>query len=159
MVSFLGEHECKVDPKGRILLPSRLKAALPPDSSSKLVIQRGFEPYLVLYTLPEWQKVFEKIMALNEFNEDQRRLQRNLLSGNMEVELDNAGRILLPKLMQKHAQVDKEAIMVGVGNRIEVWNPELYEQSLIKDSYTFSRMVERYLGKDAGSIQQLTLPI
>jgi MraZ protein len=146
VLSFLGEHECKVDAKGRVLLPSRLKAALPPESATSLVIQRGFEKYLVLYTLPEWQKVYQKITSLNEFNEDQRRLQRHFLSGNMEVDLDGAGRLLLPKLMMSHGQIGNEAVMVGVGTRIEVWNPQLYEQSLIKDTSVISRMVERYLG-------------
>ncbi len=146
MLSFLGEHECKVDAKGRVLLPSRLKAAMPPESATNLTIQKGFEKYLVLYTLPEWQKVYQKISSLNEFNEDQRRLQRLFLSGNFEVELDSAGRLLLPKLMMNHAQIGNEAVMVGVGTRIEVWNPELYEQSLIKDTNVISRMVERYLG-------------
>ena len=157
MFIFSGEHECKLDPKGRLMLPSKLKNALPPESANSLMIQRGFDPHLVLYTLSEWQKFFSKVMALNEFNEEQRNLQRNLLRSSSEVELDTAGRLLIPKSMQKYAQLDKEVTVIGVGNRIEMWNPELYDQVIIKSSSQLSQMAAKYMGKDKADSGQMAL--
>ena len=149
MLHFSSEYECKLDAKGRIVLPARMKSQLPEDSQNTVVITRGFEPCLVLYPLVEWTKVFSKVAGLNEFNEEYRNFQRNFFRGNTEVELDGNGRFLIPKTMLKHAQLDKDAILVGMGNRIEIWEPGNYEKFLINDPKEFSKMAEKYLGDNA----------
>lgn len=146
MAYFSSEYECKLDAKGRIILPARMKANLPEAGGNVIVITRGFEPCLVLYPFTEWQKVFSKVSGLNEFNEEYRNFQRNFFRGNTEAELDSNGRFLIPKSMLKHAQLDKDAIVVGMGNRIEVWNPDLYNEFLINDQKEFSKLAEKYLG-------------
>jgi len=146
MLHFSSEYECKLDPKGRIVLPARMKSQLPEDSQNTVVITRGFEPCLVLYPLVEWTKVSSKVAGLNEFNEEYRNFQRNFFRGNTEVELDGNGRFLIPKTMLKHAQLDKDAILVGMGNRIEIWEPGNYEKFLINDPKEFSKIAEKYLG-------------
>ena len=146
MLHFSSEYECKLDPKGRIVLPARMKSQLPEDSQNTVVVTRGFEPCLVLYPLVEWTKVFSKVAGLNEFNEEYRNFQRNFFRGNTEVELDSNGRFLIPKTMLKHAQLEKDAILVGMGNRIEIWEPGNYEKFLINDPKEFSKMAEKYLG-------------
>ena len=145
MSFFTSEYECKLDAKGRMVLPSKIKSNLPESSVNELVVRRGFEPCLVLYPLLEYKKIYQKIAGLNEFNEEFRKLQRNFFRGNTEVELDNAGRFLIPKSMLKYAQLEKDVIVVGMGNRIEVWNPELYEAYLIKDQNEFSALAQKYL--------------
>ncbi len=154
MLHFSSEYECKLDPKGRIVLPARMKSQLPEDSQNTVVVTRGFEPCLVLYPLVEWTKVFSKVAGLNEFNEEYRNFQRNFFRGNTEVELDGNGRFLIPKTMLKHAQLEKDAILVGMGNRIEIWEPGNYEKFLINDPKEFSKMAEKYLG-DGQSGQQV----
>jgi MraZ protein len=149
MSYFSSEYECTVDAKGRMVLPSKVKANLSQASGNTIVITRGFETCLVIYPLVEWNKVFSKVSGLNEFNEEYRNFQRNFFRGNTEIELDNNGRFLVPKTLLKHAQIEKEAIMVGMGNRLEVWNPELYEKFLIKDQKEFSKLAEKYLGENA----------
>ncbi len=146
MLHFSSEYECKLDPKGRIVLPARMKSQLPEDSQNTVVVTRGFEPCLVLYPLVEWTKVFSKVAGLNEFNEEYRNFQRNFFRGNTEVELDSNGRFLIPKTMLKHAKLEKDAILVGMGNRIEIWEPGNYEKFLINDPKEFSKMAEKYLG-------------
>jgi len=128
------------------VLPARMKSQLPEDSQNTVVITRGFEPCLVLYPLVEWTKVSSKVAGLNEFNEEYRNFQRNFFRGNTEVELDGNGRFLIPKTMLKHAQLDKDAILVGMGNRIEIWEPGNYEKFLINDPKEFSKIAEKYLG-------------
>jgi MraZ protein len=146
MSYFSGEYECKLDTKGRLALPAKLKSALPMNSEGTLVAVRGFEPCLTLYPFPEWKYLFEKVSALNEFNAEYRQFQRNFLRGSMELEIDAAGRILLPKYLLKHAGIENDAVTVGVGNRIEVWQPETYEKYLITDPQEFAAMAEKYLG-------------
>lgn len=146
MAYFSGEYECKLDAKGRIVLPARIKSSLPEASGDAIVVTRGFEPCLVVYPMLEWKKVFSKVAGLNEFQEEYRNFQRNFLRGNTEMELDSNGRFILPRTMLKHASIDKDVIVVGMGNRIEIWNPDQYEAFLIKDSKEFSKLAEKYLG-------------
>jgi MraZ protein len=149
MTFFTSEYESKLDSKGRLVLPARIKAQLPADGEggSELVIRRGFEQCLIVYPMVEFKKVFSKISSLNEFNEEYRKLQRNFLSGVVTVELDNNGRFLIPKNMLAYAQVDKDAILVGTGNKVEVWNPTIYEKHLIQDPGELSKLAEKYLNE------------
>lgn len=148
MSYFSGEYECKIDAKGRAVLPSRIKSALPAASGNSLVITRGFEPCLVLYPQVEWAKIFSKVAGLNEFNEEYRNFQRNFFRGNTEIELDSNGRFLIPRTMAGFAGLEKYAVMVGLGNRIEVWDPERYNEYLIKDPEEFSKLAQKYLTED-----------
>ena len=149
MTFFTSEYESKLDSKGRLVLPARIKAQLPADGEggNELVIRRGFEQCLIVYPMVEFKKVFSKISSLNEFNEEYRKLQRNFLSGVVTVELDNNGRFLIPKNMLAYAQVDKDAILVGMGNKVEVWNPTIYEKHLIQDPSELSKLAEKYLNE------------
>jgi MraZ protein len=150
MTFFTSEYESKLDSKGRLVLPARIKAQLPASSegeSVELVIRRGFEQCLILYPMVEFKKVFSKISSLNEFNEEYRKLQRNFLSGVVTVELDSNGRFLIPKAMLTYAQIDKDAMLVGTGNKVEVWNPGIYEKHLIQDPAELSKLAEKYLNE------------
>ncbi len=146
MAYFSSEYECKLDAKGRMVLPAKVKSNLPIAGGNSIVVTRGFETCLVVYPIIEWNKVFSKVAGLNEFNEEYRNFQRNFFRGNTELELDSNGRFLVPKSLLKYAQIDKDAILVGMGNRLEIWNPELYEQFLVKDQQQFSKLAEKYLG-------------
>jgi MraZ protein len=145
MSFFTSEYECRLDAKGRLVLPSKIKGNLPEASGNELVLRRGFEPCLILYPMVEFKKIYSKISGLNEFNEEYRKLQRNFFRGNATVELDGTGRFLIPKLMINYAQLEKEAIVVGMGNRIEIWNPEQYDKYLINDPGEFSALAQKYL--------------
>jgi len=146
MAYFSGEYECTVDTKGRMLLPSRVKVRLPENHHAELVIQKSTDPCLLIYTIPEWEKIAEKISSLNEFDENTAMVQRNFLRGNTEVDLDNMGRFLISKRMLEHAGITKEAILVGLGNRLELWNPEIYDAYLIKDPKQLAEMLQKHLG-------------
>ncbi|SDL34594.1 MraZ protein [Catalinimonas alkaloidigena] len=148
MNGFSGEYESKLDGKGRMILPARLKAKLPektPDVPD-VVLVRGFEPCLVVYTYSVWKEVFEKVAALNEFNEAFRTFQRSFLRGCTELELDPNGRLLLPRLMRAYAGLEKEVVVVGLGNRMELWEPTRYEAHLLQDASALSQAAEAILG-------------
>jgi MraZ protein len=147
MAFFSSEFECKLDAKGRLMLPARLKAGLPESAGNELILRRGFEPCLVLYPFGEYKKIYGKIASLSEFNEEYRNLQRNFFRGNVQLELDNNGRILIPKGMLSYAGIDREAMLVGMGNRIEIWEPQRYEEFLIQDPGEFSKLAEKYLAE------------
>ena len=145
MAFFSSEYECKLDAKGRLVLPAKIKAQLPESNGTELMLRRGFEPCLVLYPLLEYKKIYNKIAGLNEFNEEFRMLQRNFFRGNAQVDLDTMGRFLIPKPMIKYSQLEKQVTVVGMGNRVEIWNPELYEKYLINDQSEFSKLAQKYL--------------
>ena len=96
----------------------------------------------------EWKKVFSKVAGLSEFNKEYRSFQRSFLRGATEIDMDANGRILLPKTMTKFAEIGKEVIVVGTGNRIEIWNPEKYDEFLINDEDEFSLLAEKFLSGD-----------
>lgn len=145
MSLLTGEFECKMDAKGRLTLPSKVKAKLPEVSGNQLVLSRGLEPCLVLYPLVEYRKIYSRIASMNEFNEEFRRLQRNFFRRISEVELDSAGRILVPKAMLSYAKLEKEVILVGMGNRMELWDAEVYEEYIINDNAEFSKLAQKHL--------------
>jgi MraZ protein len=145
MSLFTGEYECKMDAKGRLTLPSKVKSKLPEVSGNQLVLSLGLEPCLVLYPLLEWRKTSAKIASKNEFDEEFRRLQRNFFRRNLEVELDGAGRLLIPKSMSRHAKLEKEVMLVGIGTRMELWDPTIYKEFIIDDSLEFSKLAQKHL--------------
>jgi MraZ protein len=153
---FSGEYECKLDVKGRIALPARLRSRLP-ETDQTLWLMRGFEPCLVLYTAQSWQPVYDQVAKLNEFTEAGRRFQRSFLRGATDTELDSAGRLLVPKTMLEHAALQADVLAVGISNRIELWEPTQYLKYITSDSATLSAEAEQILGHDLSS--RFILPI
>ncbi|RYY10622.1 MAG: division/cell wall cluster transcriptional repressor MraZ [Cytophagaceae bacterium] len=143
--SLSGEYDCKLDPKGRLVLPAKVKAALPDPYANQLVLVRGFEPCLTLYPRAAWELILSKVTALDEFNEENRQFQRNFLRGMTDIELDSIGRFGLPGSMRRYAGIEKEAVIVGLGNRCELWDPARYDEYLIKDMAALSGLAQKFL--------------
>ena len=143
MTFFTSRYESKLDAKGRLVLPARIKAQLP-EGTNQLVLRHGYEPCLLLYPMVEFKKVYAKISALSEFNEEYRRLQRSMIPALAEIEMDSNGRFLIPKNMLTYAQLEKDVVLLGLGNRVEIWNPALHEKHLI-DPSELSQMVQKHL--------------
>ena len=145
MSLLTGEFECKMDAKGRLTLPSKVKSKLPEVSGNQLVLSLGLEPCLVLYPLVEYRKIYSRIASMNEFDEEYRKLQRNFFRRITELELDSAGRLLVPKSMSKYAKLEKEIILVGMGNRMELWDAAVYDEFIINDNAEFSKLAQKHL--------------
>lgn len=147
MTFFTGKFESKLDSKGRLVLPARIKSQLPEDGNNELVIRRGFEPCLIIYPMLEFKKVLSKVSGLSEFNEEYRQLQLNFFSSVASVELDVNGRFLIQKNMLTYAQLEKDVVLIGMGNKVVVWNPAVYEKHLIQDQREFSKLAEKHLNE------------
>lgn len=128
MISFLGEYESTIDSKGRFLLPAAFKKQLPKDDEGQFVINRGFEKCLTLYPLQSWKPIFANISKLNDFDPKVRSFRRIFLNGASPVDMDSAGRILLPKNLVEHANLQKDIVLVSALNKIEIWDKKTYDQ-------------------------------
>jgi MraZ protein len=128
MTGFIGEFESTLDAKGRFLLPAQLKKQLPEGENTRFVINRGFEKCLTLYPLQSWAPLFERISNLNDFDPNVRNFRRYFLNGATEVELDSAGRLLLPPQLKEYAGLGKDIILASAVDKIEIWSKENYEK-------------------------------
>ena len=134
MTGFLGEYEVTLDSKGRFLLPAGLKKQLPDGASASFVINRGFEKCLTLYPLSSWEPIYSKIAKLNDFDPKVREFRRWFLNGAIQMELDSAGRMLIPKNLIEHAGLEKDMVLVSAVNKIEIWDKKKYQEFF--DSYS-----------------------
>ncbi len=148
MVSFLGEYESTIDAKGRFLLPAAFKKQLPKDDEIQFVINRGFEKCLTLYPLQSWKPIFANISKLNDFDPKVRAFRRNFLNGASPLEMDGAGRLLLPKNLLEHAGLDKDIVLVSALTKIEIWDKRTYEKIFENMSpEEFSSIANAVMGK------------
>ena len=93
----------------------------------------------------EYKKIHQKISSLSEFNPEQRQLKRIFFRSIAQVEMDGAARILVPKGMLAHAKIERDVILIGMGNYIEIWNPDVFNQSLSVNEAEFSDLAQKYL--------------
>ena len=148
MARFSSEYECKLDAKGRLVLPAKLKAAIPETDGNILMLMLGFEPCLVLYPMLEFNKTASKVAGLNEMKKEDRNIQRNFFRRSIEVELDNAGRFLIPKSMLQAVNIEKEVWVMGAWNRIELWNPKVFNDKYHMESEVLSSSVENVMSDE-----------
>jgi MraZ protein len=146
-MEFNGEHECKLDAKGRVLLPFRLKNKLP-DDNQELILARGLDPCLALFTRSAWKEVSERLARMDAYEPEDRRVHRSVYAGSLDVELDGQGRILIPKLMQQWASLAGDILAVGNRNCIEFWNLALYQQYVYGNAADLSAAAQRQSAKN-----------
>ena len=127
MTGFHGEYQSTIDAKGRFHLPGSLKKQLV-EGENRFIVSRGFEKCLTLYPLNSWQMILDKIGQLNDFDPKVRQFRRQFLGGATEVELDAAGRILLPPTLREFALPGKEIVLAAALDRFEIWDASKYKQ-------------------------------
>ena len=146
MIGFLGEYEATLDPKGRFLLPAGFKKQLPGEGGNQFVINRGFEKCLSLYPMISWEPIYERISKLNDFDHKVREFRRYFLNGATQLELDTAGRLLVPANLKEHAGLEKDIVLVAAVNKIEIWDKSKYQQFFESFSpETFSSLAEQVM--------------
>lgn len=123
---FRGINAIHIDSKGRLAVPTRYREAL---SSSLVITIDTEETCLLLYPSVHWQVIEDNLQRLPSFNPAARRIQRLLIGHATDVELDSQGRLLLPPLLRDYAQLQKRVVMIGQGNKFEVWDETLWQSS------------------------------
>jgi MraZ protein len=119
---YRGVSTINLDSKGRMAIPTRYRDALLRQCEGHMVITVDRDNCLLLYPLPEWEEIERKLVRLPSFNKQARRLQRLLIGHATECELDGNGRILLPPPLREFAGLDKAVVLIGQGNKFEVWD-------------------------------------
>lgn len=119
-----------MDPKGRILMPARLKSRLPDASEQKIVILLGFKRCLTIYPMNEWEKKLETFAGISEYDEEGQQFIRNYTAGMTEEVLDSQGRFSLNRQLIQYAGLTGDIVLAGVANRIEIWNAADYQNML-----------------------------
>lgn len=147
---FLGEFECKLDAKNRLVLPAALKRQMPEVEREGLVVNRGFEKNLVIYTRQEWKNKMEELERLNPFDRKHREFIRQFSRGATELNLDAAGRVLIPKSLAAYAGISAELVLSCQINKIEVWDKVAYESQWDDGEFDFAALAEEVMGSSKG---------
>lgn len=121
---FRGINAINIDGKGRVGVPTRYRDEL---GTSLVVTIDTEETCLLLYPIQQWQVIEDNLQRLPSFNAAARRIQRLLIGHATDVELDSNGRVLLPTLLRDYAHLNKRVVMIGQGNKFEIWDEELWQ--------------------------------
>lgn len=130
---FMSEYTHSIDAKGRVIVPVKFRESL----GDEFVVTQGLDGCLFVFPNEEWNIFEEKLKSLPMSNKDARKFVRFFLAGAAEVELDKQGRILIPPVLRGFAGLEKDVVVVGVGNRVEIWDKSRWDEST-----TFSDMDE-----------------
>jgi MraZ protein len=131
IIVFRGINSISMDAKGRMALPARYRETVMVASAGRLVVTIDMrESCLLVYPLSEWEIVQAKLEGLSNMNAQARLLQRLLIGHATDLELDSAGRLLLPTMLREYAGLQKKLVLVGQGNKIEVWSADHWQQRL-----------------------------
>jgi len=145
-MSYLtGEFECKLDAKGRMMIPAGLKKQLPEAEGEGLVINRGLENYLVIYTKKEWDKKLDELSKLNEYDRKAIKFVRYFTGGATVLLPDAAGRVNLPKNLLDYAGISSDVVLTCMLNKVEVWDKKAHQQMISNEPENFAELAEEVM--------------
>ena len=121
---LMGEYSHSLDTKGRLIMPAKLRQ----DIGDKFILTKGLDGCLFAFSQEEWLNFEEKLKSLPLSDKNARNFVRFFLSGATECEIDKQGRFLIPNNLRIAANLDKDAVIIGVGTRLEIWNKETWEK-------------------------------
>ena len=147
MATFIGDHSCKIDAKGRMIFPSALKKQIESISADRFVVRRDiFENCLVLFTIEDWEEQMRRIRSrINPYNREHNRFLRNFFKGTADLVLDASNRLLIPKKLLELAEIEKDVVLAGQDGRIEIWAKERYE-TIDLPAEDFADLAEKLMG-------------
>ena len=135
---MMGEYHHNIDDKGRLIIPSKFRISL----GEKFVITRGMEKCLFVYSMDEWNNLMNELNKLSFTKKNARTFMRMLLSGATECELDKSGRVNLPSVLTNYASIDKECVIIGVNERLEIWSESEFNNFFNENIDEFSDIAE-----------------
>lgn len=140
---LIGEYIHTVDEKKRISLPSKFRKEV----GNKVIVTKGLDNCLFLYPMSEWEKISAKLGEMSMTNANSRSFNRFFLSGAAEVEVDSAGRVLIPDYLKDFADLKNKVVVTGVHNRIEIWNEKSWND--------YRKMIEKQADSLAEKLDQI----
>ena len=146
MKTLIGTYECKVDAKGRLMLPTSLKKQFGSLEEGFVLKRSVFQPCLELFPMSEWNKMMLKINKLNRFVKKNNDFIRRFTAGVKIVEIDVTGRLLIPKDLVVFAQIDKDIVLNSAINIIEIWDKDKYENAIENTTDDFANLAEEVMG-------------
>lgn len=141
---FTGEFQHTLDGKGRVIIPSRLRDGL----GERFVITRGLDRCLFVYPPSEWTRLEQKLKQLPFTKSDSRAFTRLFFSGAMEVEADKQGRVLIPQNLREYAAIEKEVMIIGVSNRVELWSEQAWQHYYNQADQNYEELAEKLVDLD-----------
>ena len=146
MNSIIGTYECKVDAKGRLMLPTTLKKQLGSLEGGFVLKRSVFQPCLELFPMSEWDKMMLKINKLNRFVKKNNDFIRRFTAGVKMVEIDATGRLLIPKDLVVFASIEKDIVLNSAINIVEIWDKGSYENAIENATDDFAELAEEVMG-------------
>lgn len=148
MGNLFGTYECKIDAKGRLLVPAPMKKQLVPMLQDGFVLKRSvFQECLELYPMEEWERLMLRVNKLNKFKKKNNDFIRKFTAGVKIVEVDTNGRLLIPKDLIAFAGIEKEIVLASAINIIEIWDKQRYENA-IEETDDFADLAEEVMGNE-----------
>ncbi len=141
---FMGEYHHTIDGKGRLIVPARFRDAL----GEKFVATKGLDNCLFVYPYEEWTMIEAKLKSLPFTRSDIRAFVRFFFSGAAECGLDRQGRILIPPNLRQYARLEKEVVVIGVSNRVEIWSKSEWENYSQKTELSYEELAEKIVDLD-----------
>lgn len=136
---LIGEYQHTIDTKKRLAIPAKFRK----DLGNQMIITKGLESCLVIYTLDEWGKLAQKLANLPTSQSDARNFARMMLAGASDVELDKLGRVLIPDYLKEYAGLKKNVTLLGLSAKVEIWDSEKWEEHKKKTESSVGDIAER----------------
>lgn len=141
---FMGEYQHNIDAKGRMIVPAKFREEL----GQTFVVTRGLDECLFIYPMEEWKEVEIKLKKLPLTKKDARAFTRFFFSGATECEVDKQGRINLPQNLRTYASLEKECVVIGVSNRVELWAKDVWDTYFNESEESFAEIAENLMDFD-----------
>lgn len=142
---FYGEYEHSIDRKGRVILPAKLRDVAKENSIEKFFATRGLDKCIFLFSEYEWSVQEQKFKSMPFTKQESRSFNRLFFSGAVDVQPDRQGRFIIPKYLKDFANIKRDTMIIGVANRIEIWDRETWQQFYVNSSQTFEKTAENII--------------
>ena len=142
---FYGEYKHGIDRKGRIILPARFREVSKEHGLEKFFITRGLDKCIFMFTEEEWRLQEQKFKNLSFTKQEARRFNRLFFSGAVDVAPDKQGRFIIPQYLKDYAGIKKDTIIIGISNRIEIWDEKNWQEFYASTSETFEQIAENMI--------------
>jgi MraZ protein len=143
---FRGQYKYSIDAKGRVSVPVKLRKQLSPEANETFIMKQGMNKCIELYPLDQWQIHEEKLIALNQFKSENTQFLHMHLQNVFEDTLDSQARILIPQILLAHAGIEKDVLIIGLLDKIVLWNPAIYSDYLKSSELSYEQLAEKVMG-------------